>query len=491
MRRPALAVFALAGLPALWLYLSTLAPSLTWAHAGADGGDLISAALSNGVPHPPGYPTYITLGQIVARLPWGDAAYRFNVFSAACMALAVGFTALTLWRLLPALPLRATRECIAVIAALFLAAAPMVWGQATIAEVHALNAAFVAVIVYLLTPIVFRGEPISPWRMTAAAWLWGLALGNALTSAALAPLIIAAWWRGRVSSAARSFLPLAGFLAGISIYAWLPFRAAQQPFVNWGDAVTLERFILVMTAELYRGYALGATPFEWGSRLVALAQALVTQYGWLGVIVCGMGCYAAAFSPNRQWRWLAAVMALYVLFALTYSPADSALYLIPVWMFGAWAIARGLLTVIGATKLRARAGVTYLVLASVFLGGPALTVWQNFVMMDLRGDHRATDFARQVLTQAPSDAVVITEADGQTFALWYHRTLTNARPDLAIVDRRLAGYPWYAAMLRAQSVAPFIPDVDPAESWLRRLIELNPDRPICLIDAKTELMTCP
>jgi len=47
----------LAGLAALVLYARTLAPGLTWAHHAADGGDLLAAALTVGVPHPSGYPT--------------------------------------------------------------------------------------------------------------------------------------------------------------------------------------------------------------------------------------------------------------------------------------------------------------------------------------------------------------------------------------------------------------------------------------------------
>ena len=48
----------LAGLVAFILYARTLAPGLTWVHDGSDGGDLLAAALTRGVPHPSGYPTY-------------------------------------------------------------------------------------------------------------------------------------------------------------------------------------------------------------------------------------------------------------------------------------------------------------------------------------------------------------------------------------------------------------------------------------------------
>ncbi|MFZ4849545.1 MAG: protein O-mannosyl-transferase family, partial [Caldilinea sp.] len=56
------AAVGMAGL-ALWLYCGSLAPDLTWAHQGADGGELLAAAATNGVPHPPGYPLYILLLQ--------------------------------------------------------------------------------------------------------------------------------------------------------------------------------------------------------------------------------------------------------------------------------------------------------------------------------------------------------------------------------------------------------------------------------------------
>ncbi len=88
--------------------------------------------------------------------------------------------------------------------------------------------------------------------------------------------------------------------------------------------------------------------------------------------------------------------------------------------------------------------------------------------MNLRDDHIATEFADTVLTTAPPSAIVITENDGQTFALWYHRHVAGQRSDLAIVDRRLAGYPEYDAMLRAQGSAPLLPSDDSPETSYRR-----------------------
>jgi hypothetical protein len=105
------AVFAFTLLGALVVYLLTLAPDLTWAHDGVDGGELITAVFTHSLPHPPGYPLYRLLTQPLLALPLGNVAYRFNLFSALTIALAAGLVALTSYQL-PATrhPLPATRH---------------------------------------------------------------------------------------------------------------------------------------------------------------------------------------------------------------------------------------------------------------------------------------------------------------------------------------------------------------------------------------------
>ena len=68
----------------LAVYGLTLAPGLTWANSGADGGDLIAAAATGGVPHPTGYPVYLLLA-VFQFLPIGSPATRptFSALAAA------------------------------------------------------------------------------------------------------------------------------------------------------------------------------------------------------------------------------------------------------------------------------------------------------------------------------------------------------------------------------------------------------------------------
>ena len=65
---------------ALGIYLLTIAPDLTWANASPDGVELITASATLGIPHPPGYPTYVVLGKLFSLLPMGTVAFATIYF---------------------------------------------------------------------------------------------------------------------------------------------------------------------------------------------------------------------------------------------------------------------------------------------------------------------------------------------------------------------------------------------------------------------------
>ncbi len=481
---------------ALAVYLSTLAPGLTWAQHGADGGDLIVASVVNGVPHPTGYPTYVTLGQLWLHFPFGSIAYRFNVMSAVCMALAVGLIGYTIARAAP------TRSILSPItASLWVAATPLVWGQAIIAEVYALNALFVAAILLLLSishvkraAITDQAKPLANNHVVAisvaaerpnrslptimAAGLWGLGLGNSLTLAALAPFILINWWR---TDTRGRILCGAAFLAGLCVYALIPLRAEANPPVNWGHAVTWPEFIAQVSAEMYRGYLWAVSPDAYLRRVIALVQLLVAQFGWLGVGLGAVGIGYALQRPRRDWLWYVLSILLYVLFAISYNTVDSDLYLIPVWLLAAWPIAWGCWIIADWLARHFSFISRSLALSLLFVLGPILTVITRYSDMNLRHDVAAETFAHAVFAQAPPEALLITRTDAQTFTLWYYHFLESQRPDVAIVDARLAGYPWYEPMLAAQGRTLRLPDYDPTGTWLERFRALNAGYPMCEI----------
>src|SRR4030095_9462564 len=75
---------------ALSLYGLTLAPTVTL----VDSGELIVAARSLGVAHPPGFPLYVLLANLATSFPIGDIAMRVNLASALFGALAAAVVTL-------------------------------------------------------------------------------------------------------------------------------------------------------------------------------------------------------------------------------------------------------------------------------------------------------------------------------------------------------------------------------------------------------------
>ena len=134
---PALAV-ALVALAAAWI---ALLPGLAfW-----DTGELQAVAPLMGTAHPTGFPTYVLLGWLASVLlqPFGEPAFRMNLFSAICLAVAAGVTVdlvrkLTGWTIL------------GMVAGIGLALTPIAWAIATHAEAHSLHLALFAILLWLL-----------------------------------------------------------------------------------------------------------------------------------------------------------------------------------------------------------------------------------------------------------------------------------------------------------------------------------------------------
>lgn len=483
-----------AGLVALFaflVYLLTLAPGLTWHNDGADGGDLITAVVTGGVPHPSGYPTYLLFGELAARLPIGNLAHRFNLLSAVAAAAA---TALTLQAALVALaksPVRrgGPRLGAAVLAALTVAFSSILWSQAVICEVYALNAFFVALILYLGLRARTAGSQSPLWVVAAGAL--GLGLGNHLALAALAPLVLWLYWRARrdegcAAVSRRGRLVVIGaaglaLLVGLGVYAVLPVRAARHAPVNWGGADTWSGFLWLVTGRAYAPLVGGLPAAYWPQRVLAAAALLVRQMAWWGVPVAYLGMRAMWQYDRTLVGAIALSAGLTVAYAVGYNTGDSYVYLIPATlllaMWLAWGVPEAVailsprvIPILGDRSARWVAYVTAAVLAAAPLAA-------NWRLVDASGDRAAHEYGMQALDAVPADALIVTEASTDTFPLWYFRYAERRRPDVAVVNGNLLAYAWYRA-----SLARWHPDVVvPDDGLTETLIAINLGRrPVCL-----------
>jgi hypothetical protein len=450
----------------LLVYLRTLAPSLTWAHDGADGGDFVTAALTWGVPHPPGYPTYLLLLRGALSLPLGDPAHRANLLSAVCAAGATLFLYLTIRHLLPEHRLK---TAIALSASLAWAFSRTAWGQAVITEAYAPAAFFLALIVYLLV-VERRRTPI----LAAAAFVAGLGMGVHLTLALALPFFLMAAPRHRT----RWVLAGVAFTAGLLTFLLLPILAAGNPPVDWGHPTDLHGFFWLVTGGPYRRFFMKVPAGELPARVGSWARWLWDNLGWWGLPVAALGAWGIASERPRFFRASLVSSVLYSAYAITYNTADSYVYLIPVAMLLAPWASWGLLDAASWVEQRIPTGVMALLVLTV----PLVPLAQNLPYADLHGNTEADTYARKVLSEAPPNSLVLVRGDKETFALWYARYGLELRPDVAVVNSDLwLQFGWYHSILKRHH--PGFTWEDPA-GWpvsVVRLVSLNVgELPVCL-----------
>jgi hypothetical protein len=444
-------------------YAVTLAPGITWANSGADGGDLITAAATNGVAHPSGYPLYLLLARVFQWLPIGSLAFRTNLFSAICTICAALVLQVFLRR-------QQNSAGVALIAGLAFGLAPAVWSQAVITEVYGLQSLLIILFIFGLFDEKFPG---GDW---ARGLLFGLATSNHLTTLCLLPLLLFRFGPapGFVKPADLGKRSLACLL-GLALYLTLPLRASFHPPVNWGNPITLPSFWWLVSGQLYATYPFGISLTDAVLRLRAFAGLLLEQFTLLGVSI---GVYGLFSGLSR--RILLTSLWVFVAFsgfAIFYGSYDSQVYLIPAYIvFTLW-LAYGIQDVLRVLSVRSPQLAQFVVI--LMIAGLLVRLPFTIPKIDAAHDQRAEQFGAKFIASAPHAALIFASGDEAVFALWYFHYALGQRPDVAVIADDLLPYVWYAS-----TIAETYPSlrISPTTGVSRfEIIANNPDRPICYV----------
>lgn len=402
---------SLTGLLAIIIYGITMAPDLTWAHNSSDGGELITAAVTAGIAHPPGYPTYIVLGKIASLLPLGTIAWRFNLLSAVSTATAVAFVTATA---LSTLSGTKYQEIVSVATGLTVAFTTLVWSQALIAEVYALNLALVSIFLWSL--LTNRSPKLSGLFL-------GLAITTHLSSLLMVPLAL-------LLTPRRQWLDLFICTAiGLIPFLLLPILANSGSPVIWGNPTTISGWWWLITGQLY--YANLGLP-ETGANLAKtayLGNILLRQLAWAGWLFVVLGM-TTRFVDRRVTISLSATALLYLIYGYLYQTDDVKVNLLPTIILLSPLLAAGL-TRIGSWSI--------LVPIGLFLF--------NYQLVNLHNDRSVRPLADNILSSAPDNAIMLTAGDQSIFTLWYFHHVEQIRDDLYLVDANLFAFDWYRQRL--------------------------------------------
>jgi hypothetical protein len=488
---------ALRALRSTWLATSILAlyfvASMARDLSLYDSGELALAAVQLGLAHPPGQPLHTLLGFCMSRLPFVTPLVGVNLLSALPSALTL-IPATSLGQRL--LGERASPAAISGMPWLLAACAlhPWIWEPATRVEVYALatlgavwtlaaaaelahsasDVGAIARTVLRLGLVLGLTASVNPVIALAAA----LAITPALVTAVAAQPTVALKLR---SLRILAVYAIGGGLLGLLPYGYLPLVATRIDVMVWGRPHDLQSYLhYVLLRDYVHNQAI--TFALWSAHVVDWLQ-------WAGRTglgpVVALGLIGHVLFGQRGWSSLSVPLVFVLLLGNIAAnvvwhvevPDYNGYLATAAWSLAAGAIALGLR---GYRSRPLRNGALVLSLGCVV---SAVASPPSPLVRTRSSDRLARELAEQVLREAPQNAIVISETDAVTGALFYLQAAEHARPDVSVLAYGLASSSWHwDQLLRAhRDLKPVVLQAPGGRAArVRRLLAANSDRPISL-----------
>ncbi len=289
----------------LAVYSTTLAPTVTF----IDSGELAAVSSTLGIAHPTGYPLFTLLGWCFTKLPIaGTEIARLNVLAMLLTALGASL----FFRTLVAIQRYSLSEsrssgtapvlASSLFAAFILGFSRTYWSQSTAVEVYALHCVFLSGILFLVVVALRFRNQMRWWSLLGFAL--GLSFTNHMTTVLVVPgilfLFLTEYWK-QPQLLKRIGSVLSAFLVGVSLYLYLPLRAASDPLLNWGNPETLERFFWHVSGKQYRVWIFSSVENA-ARQLRYFTEQLPSEFAYVPLILAILGIWVL-LTWNRRWQW--------------------------------------------------------------------------------------------------------------------------------------------------------------------------------------------
>ncbi len=422
---------------ALAAYFRTLAPTVL------DGDAALFQFTPSvmGVTYPTGYPVYLLVARIwLAIFPIGEIAWRMNLFSAVCAALAMAIFYRVAQNIL-------RYRLAAVSSVLLFASLPTFWRWATEAKIYTLNILLFTTALYFLTRP--KTPKIEPRRSIFAALVAGLQLGVHSTTVLLLPGMVWMMWKNYRPQLKQMIILLMVLVAPMALYLYVPVRG-EMLIAQMGRTAAIRHGLL---ADFYHSGFSGwvryftAADFTGGvvtnwARVphdffaVYLGRLMRIDWGWLGVFwgFAGLAVFAV-WQPLRRWTIpLVLLFALPIPFVLTYGRGEQNAFLLTSNLVFAL-FAGGVVALITnhesrITNLLLRNGLWGLTMAAVLIL-PIQHARSNFDWLTHKWGTANHDYWLDVLTHPLESDAGIMATWGDLTSMWYMQHIRHLRPDIA------------------------------------------------------------
>jgi len=477
----------------LYMFMQTLS-----IYAG-DSGELVSAAYTWGVAHPPGYPLYMFLGGIITHIiTFSTVAWRMGLLSSLPMGLSLFF----LWNIVFLLT---KSKASATVASVLYGLLYPVWLYAIVPEVFGLFSLFSLVILFLFLLFI---ETKNVKHLYLLAFFSGLSLTHHhLILLLLFSIGIYSWfqkkyWFGLVK---KHIWVVAGlFFLGASMYLYAPIVSSGYPAFDWEHPAHISGFVRLVTRASYGTFkasvGTGQTFVDRGLNMLTLFQYAYKDFTSIGIGFFIIGLFTL-WKKKKQYFFFFLMYLGWLLFYFFYAgftlTSDFTLgtlerfFIIPYQVMaigigiGMW----GLMDVlkrywhVHRSQMHVPFFVVSFLVTSLLLCIPVrLFALYYPKLLLLKNDRTLEWFADDIFASVPEGSILNVSDDTSSFAVFYGYYVQKKRQDIRLVTFPFFQFSYYPRWIKRHYADVVVPATEkPVEyaQYLKEFIQANyPYRPV-------------
>ena len=458
------------------VYWQTSYRTITW----WDNASYSLAAVTLGIPAPPGSLLLTLLGWIVTKLPLGVSdIFSLNLFAGVLAAFTSGLVCFIAMKLIQrtgqikAIESRKGSFVVvlagSVLGSLAIAFSETLWLHAIKFTPYILTALFTAIILWAMLRWWERADQAEAFRwLFLIAFFFGLDFSVHRTNFLLVPGLL--FWillrRPKTLLSIRSWLSgICGLIAGLLLHLSLIPMATREPYLNISNPDSLPRFWHYVSLKQFGGGFLTSffprkadffneQVMDWVNAFNANFLSLDGGLGVFGVLPAALGLLGFLLLWRRNKKLAGGLIALFLLTSVTTIiyfniPANffrslHRHYLPSFIIFSVFVAYGSGATILTVWNLKKKYRLPAIGLVGLsIIAAPTHQIIRNYSAIDGSNNYFARDTAINIFNTLPANAILFTNGDNDTFPLWYLQVAEGIRPDVEILNLGLMNTPWY------------------------------------------------
>ncbi len=468
-----------------WLALVFLTTQLVYLHTlnpafpNDDSAETITAGVTLGLQHPPGYALAAIVGRCESFIPLGGFGFRANWGGSLLGSLGAVLLTFLLFSLLKSgwfLGTDAEGNWVvpfgAVMGGLSLGFSPTYWQNALSAKggIYLLTICLQLMILAYLIYAAKNDDKTKAKVLGLSFFLAGLGLANHWeTLVIFIPAILLFFYLTKNRKLLEWIQAVSFSFLGASALLYLPLRAHRNPVLNLGAPDTFSSFLTDLFRHYYSyretnlwsvwiSYLKGSS--SWNQFILVFHQiiknkgeALFLNLGWdIGWFTFGLALLGVALwfrSPGKNilsfillsWFLLWSSIFFYYNSSQTQNTPllEIKFFLSSDWMI--FLLASLALTFL-LSKINHWKNIGSVLAAALIVGYLTVHAKQDLILMDQQRQVDVYDYGQNLLKSLPSHSLFFAESDEDYFSLYYLQQVEHRRPDVIMIPTFTLFEPW-------------------------------------------------